>query len=73
MADNQTDEALNDLPSSKFIYKTLADNGPMTLKGLTEETLLSSRTARYGIDQLEEAGSSIRHRRFTTAARRVTN
>ncbi|TYT61238.1 rhodanese-like domain-containing protein [Natrialba swarupiae] len=57
MADNQTDEALNDLPpSSKFIYKTLADNGPMTLKGLTEETLLSSRTARYGIDQLEEAG-----------------
>lgn len=56
MADNQTDETLKDLPpSSKFIYKTLTDNGPMTLKALTEETLLSSRTARYGLDQLEEA------------------
>ncbi|QFU81848.1 rhodanese-like domain-containing protein [Natronorubrum aibiense] len=57
MADNQTEAALEDLPpSSKFIYKTLEDSGPMTLKGLTEETMLSSRTARYGLDQLDEAG-----------------
>ncbi len=55
----ETDEAdvLEGLPpSSKFIYKTLEDDGPMTLKALTEETLLSSRTARYGLDQLEDAG-----------------
>lgn len=57
MAANQSDDALQDLPpSSKFIYKTLEDAGPMTLKALTEETLLSSRTVRYGLDQLEDAG-----------------
>ncbi|WIV65685.1 rhodanese-like domain-containing protein [Natrialbaceae archaeon AArc-T1-2] len=56
MPDQNVDDALEDLPpSSKFIYKTLADEGSMTLKGLTETTLLSSRTARYGLDQLEEA------------------
>ena len=56
MADNHTEAALEDLPpSSKFIYKTLENAGPMTLKGLTEETMLSSRTARYGLDQLDEA------------------
>ncbi len=57
MEGDDVEEALEDLPpSSKFIYKTLDRSGPMTLKGLTEETLLSSRTARYGLDQLEEAG-----------------
>ncbi|MDQ2052273.1 rhodanese-like domain-containing protein [Natronolimnohabitans sp. A-GB9] len=57
MAENQTDAALEDLPpSSKFIYKTLDDEGPMTLKALTEETLLSSRTVRYGLDQLDDVG-----------------
>ena len=57
MADDETDTTLRDLPpSSKFIHKTLEDAGPMTLKALSEETLLSSRTVRYGLDQLEEAG-----------------
>ncbi len=42
-------------PSSKFIYKTLSREGSMTLKQITEETLLSSRTARYGLTKLEEA------------------
>ncbi|OLZ41492.1 MarR family transcriptional regulator [Natrinema saccharevitans] len=49
------EEALKDLPpSSKFIYKTLSREGSMTLKQITEETLLCSRTARYGLSQLEE-------------------
>ncbi|WP_255191632.1 rhodanese-like domain-containing protein [Natronobeatus ordinarius] len=53
---DELEETLGDLPpSSKFIYKTLAHSGPMTLKALTEETMLSSRTARYGLDQLEDA------------------
>ncbi|MFP8890348.1 rhodanese-like domain-containing protein [Natrialbaceae archaeon A-CW2] len=57
MAENKANDSLEDLPpSSKFIYKTLSDVGPMTLKTLTEETLLSSRTVRYGLDQLDDAG-----------------
>ena len=56
MADTDENEVLEGLPpSSKFIYKTLESDGPMTLKALTEATLLSSRTARYGLDQLEDA------------------
>jgi thiosulfate/3-mercaptopyruvate sulfurtransferase len=52
---NGVEERLEDLPpSSKFIYETLSREGSMTLKEITEETLLGSRTARYGLDQLEE-------------------
>jgi thiosulfate/3-mercaptopyruvate sulfurtransferase len=43
-------------PSSKFIYKTLEQNGRMTQKALIEETMLSARTTRYGIKQLDDAG-----------------
>lgn len=43
-------------PSSKFIYKTLSREGSMTLKQITEETLLCSRTARYGLTKLEDEG-----------------
>lgn len=51
------EETLRDLPpSSKFVYDTLSREGSMTLKQLTEATLLGSRTARYGLTQLEEAG-----------------
>lgn len=57
MNEHEIEATLQELPpSSKFVYKTLSQHGPMTLKGLTEETLLSSRTARYGLDQLEESG-----------------
>jgi len=50
-------EKLDDLPpSSKFIYKTLERHGRMTQKELTEETMLSARTTRYGIKQLQEVG-----------------
>ncbi|ELY63750.1 rhodanese-like domain-containing protein [Natronobacterium gregoryi] len=57
MAEDHTNTPLEELPpSSKFIYKTLSDVGPMTLKALTEETMLSSRTVRYGLDQLEDGG-----------------
>jgi thiosulfate/3-mercaptopyruvate sulfurtransferase len=57
MNNPEIEDALEDLPpSSKFIYNTLLRMGSMTLKGLTEETLLSSRTTRYGLTQLEEAG-----------------
>lgn len=51
------EDALAELPpSSKLIYQTLARNGPMTLQSLSEETLLSSRTARSGLEKLHDAG-----------------
>ncbi|WP_435348832.1 rhodanese-like domain-containing protein [Haloarchaeobius sp. HRN-SO-5] len=56
MQDSEVEEALVDLPpSSKFIYNVLSREGSMTLKQLTEETLLCSRTARYGLTKLEDA------------------
>ncbi|SEP17386.1 thiosulfate/3-mercaptopyruvate sulfurtransferase [Halorientalis persicus] len=57
MQTSDVEEALLDLPpSSKFIYKTLSREGSMTLKQITEETLLCSRTARYGLTKLEDEG-----------------
>jgi thiosulfate/3-mercaptopyruvate sulfurtransferase len=56
MQNPSVEETLKDLPpSSKFIYMTLSREGSMTLKDVTEETLLGSRTARYGLSKLEEA------------------
>ncbi|WP_135823696.1 rhodanese-like domain-containing protein [Halorussus ruber] len=57
MQDSSVEEILVDLPpSSKFIFHVLSREGSMTLKQITEETLLCSRTARYGLTQLEEEG-----------------
>jgi thiosulfate/3-mercaptopyruvate sulfurtransferase len=57
MAPGTHEETLEDLPpSSKFIYKVLDETGPLTLKGISEQTLLSTRTARYGLQKLEEEG-----------------
>jgi len=56
MRDPTVREALADLPpSSKFVYNVLERDGTMTLKELTEETLLGSRTARYGLSKLRDA------------------
>jgi thiosulfate/3-mercaptopyruvate sulfurtransferase len=53
---SDAEDALEDLPpSAKFIFKELTREGPMTLKGITETTLLGSRTARYGLEKLQEA------------------
>jgi thiosulfate/3-mercaptopyruvate sulfurtransferase len=53
---SEAEEVLEDLPpSSKFIYKVLSQEGSMALKGITEETLLGSRTARYGLEKLKDA------------------
>ena len=57
MQDNPAVDTLKDLPpSSKFIYNVLEREGQMTLKELTQETLLGSRTARYGLTKLEDEG-----------------
>ena len=54
MAD-PTSEAISDLPpSAKLVYKVLEYNGPLTQKGIVEESMLSARTVRYALERLEE-------------------
>ena len=50
-----TREAIADLPpSAKLVYKVLEYNGPLTQKGIVEESMLSARTVRYALERLEE-------------------
>lgn len=42
-------------PSAKLVYKTLDYEGPLTQSSLAESTHLSSRTARYALNELKEA------------------
>lgn len=53
--DDATEEELTDLPpSAKLVFKVLEYNGPMTQKGIVEESMLSARTVRYALERLEE-------------------
>jgi len=50
-------EALVDLPpSAKLVYKVLEYNGPLTQKGIVQESMLSARTVRYALERLDEIG-----------------
>lgn len=49
------DEDITDLPpSAKLVYKVLEYKGPLTQKGIVEESMLSARTVRYALERLEE-------------------
>jgi predicted transcriptional regulator len=49
-----TAEDISDLPpSAKLVYKVLEYNGPMTQKGIVQESMLSARTVRYALERLE--------------------
>ncbi|MFC6836612.1 ArsR family transcriptional regulator [Halomarina ordinaria] len=49
-----TVEGIADLPpSAKLVYKVLEYNGPLTQKGIVEESMLSARTVRYALERLE--------------------
>ena len=51
-------ETIADLPpSAKLVYKVLEYNGPLTQKGIVEESMLSARTVRYALERLEEVGT----------------
>lgn len=51
-------ETIADLPpSAKLVYKVLEYNGPLTQKGIVEESMLSARTVRYALERLEEVGA----------------
>lgn len=53
--DEATAAELTDLPpSAKLVFKVLEYNGPMTQKGIVEESMLSARTVRYALERLEE-------------------
>ena len=50
-------EGLDDLPpSAKLVFKVLEYNGPLTQKGIVEESMLSARTVRYALERLENIG-----------------
>jgi predicted transcriptional regulator len=55
---SETDgDGIADLPpSAKLVYKVLEYNGPLTQKGIVEESMLSARTVRYALERLDEVG-----------------
>lgn len=51
------EETISDLPpSAKLVFKVLEYQGPLTQKGIVEESMLSARTVRYALERLEEVG-----------------
>lgn len=51
------EEQISDLPpSAKLVYKVLEYNGPLTQKGIVQESMLSARTVRYALERLEDIG-----------------
>jgi predicted transcriptional regulator len=48
-------EDIEDLPpSAKLVFKVLEYDGPMTQKGIVQESMLSARTVRYALERLQE-------------------
>lgn len=43
-------------PSSKLVYKVLAEDAPLTQRGIRERALLPARTTRDALTRLEAAG-----------------
>ncbi len=59
MAGTEQEESKNleDLPpSAKLVFKVLEYDGPLTQKGIVEESMLSARTVRYALERLEGIG-----------------
>jgi len=54
MADSDGEELADLPPSAKLVYKVLEYSGPMTQKGIVEESMLSARTVRYALERLED-------------------
>ena len=65
-------ETLKDLPpSAKLVYKVLEYNDSLTQSAIAEETLLPSRTVRYALTRLEEAGIVDSRFSFADARKRI--
>ncbi|MDG5778088.1 ArsR family transcriptional regulator [Haloarculaceae archaeon H-GB1-1] len=57
MADTVEEDIADLPPSAKLVYKVLEYNGPLTQKGIVEESMLSARTVRYALERLDEVGA----------------
>ena len=57
MPDTDGEEIADLPPSAKLVYKVLEYKGPLTQKGIVEESMLSARTVRYALERLEEVGA----------------
>ncbi|CCQ32637.1 NAD+ kinase protein [Halorhabdus tiamatea SARL4B] len=54
MAESDEEDITDLPPSAKLVYKVLEYKGPLTQKGIVEESMLSARTVRYALERLEE-------------------
>jgi DNA-binding MarR family transcriptional regulator len=65
-------ETLRELPpSAKLVAKVLEYNDSLTQSQLAEETLLPSRTVRYALTRLEDAGIVESRFSFSDARKRI--
>ena len=58
-------------PSAKLVAKVLEYEGTMTQQKLAEETLLPTRTVRYALTRLEDAGVVDSRFSFADARKRI--
>jgi len=56
MTESEGEELADLPPSAKLVYKVLEYDGPLTQKGIVEESMLSARTVRYALERLDEVG-----------------
>ena len=56
MTESDGDDIADLPPSAKLVYKVLEYNGPLTQKGIVQESMLSARTVRYALERLDEIG-----------------
>lgn len=54
VAQDMEDHLADAPPSAKFVYKTLEYEGELTQSQLVDETLLSARTVRYALTELQD-------------------
>ncbi|WEL17441.1 MULTISPECIES: helix-turn-helix domain-containing protein [unclassified Halorhabdus] len=54
MAESDEEDITDLPPSAKLVFKVLEYKGPLTQKGIVEESMLSARTVRYALERLEE-------------------
>jgi transcriptional antiterminator len=54
VASNATEHLADAPPSAKLVYKTLEYEGELTQSQLVDETLLSARTVRYALTELQD-------------------
>jgi predicted transcriptional regulator len=57
MTESEGEEIADLPPSAKLVYKVLEYDGPLTQKGIVEESMLSARTVRYALERLDEVGA----------------